>query len=81
MAPNPRERAKFMSDRTAKVFALRGDETCFAVIECCEEKTRSSAIQPSLAAPIMGFQEASVKTDIIPYFLGFGSVLIKALRE
>ena len=62
MASIPREREKFMADRMAKASAIRGDDTCSAIVECCDGETRSSTIQPSHAALVVEFQPASVKT-------------------
>ena len=62
MASIPRDREKFMADRMAKASAIRGGDTCFAIVECCDGETRSSTIQPSHAALVVEFQPASVKT-------------------
>ena len=78
MASIPRERAKFMADRMAKASAIRGDDTCSAVIECCDSETRSSTIQPSPSALVVEFQPASVKTYRDPDLQGFGSILINS---
>ncbi|KAF3485355.1 hypothetical protein F2Q69_00056374 [Brassica cretica] len=56
MASIPRERAKFMADRMTKASAIRGDDTCSAIVECCDGETRSSTIQPSHAALVVEFQ-------------------------
>lgn len=74
-----RERAKVRAERTAKVSAIRGDETEVSVAVCCDEDSRSSMIQPSPANPDEEFQAASVKIVQPPGLLGFGSHLIKGL--
>ncbi|KAF3485356.1 hypothetical protein F2Q69_00056375 [Brassica cretica] len=71
MASIPRERAKFMADRMAKASAIRGDDICSAVVECCDSETRSSTIQPSPSALVVEFQPASVKTYRDPDLLGW----------
>ncbi|KAG2296781.1 hypothetical protein Bca4012_001741 [Brassica carinata] len=58
-----------MADLTAKVSAVRGDET----------ETRSSMIQPSHVVPVEEFQAASVKIEHRPGILGLGSSLIKGI--
>ncbi|KAG2255468.1 hypothetical protein Bca52824_074762 [Brassica carinata] len=54
---------------TAKVSAMRGEETEVRLAECCVFEIRSSMIQPSLASPI----------DMSPAVLGFGSTLITGI--
>ena len=79
MESSLRERAKVMADLTAKVSAVRGDETEVTVAECWVEETRSSMIQPSHVVPVEEFQAASVKIEHRPGILGLGSSLIKGI--
>lgn len=65
-----------MADQTAKVSAIRGNETEVSVAACVVEEVRSSTIQPSLAVPVEEFQAASVKIEHGLGFLGFGSNLM-----
>lgn len=73
----PRDRAKVMALRTARVSAMRGDETKVAFSACCDGETRSSTIQPKPAFPISGFHAASVKIAHRWGALGIGLSLIK----
>lgn len=59
------ERAKVMAAWTAKVSAIRGDETEVTVAACWDEETRSSVIQPSPALPVVEFHAASVRSNMI----------------
>lgn len=68
-----------MAERTAKVSAIRGEETKFAVAACCETEIRSSTTQPNPASPVVEFHAASVKIVHRSGSLGLGSDLIKDL--
>ncbi|RID69149.1 hypothetical protein BRARA_C01260 [Brassica rapa] len=49
-----------MALRTARVSAMRGDETKVAFAAYCDGETRSSTIQPKPAFPVSGFHAASL---------------------